>query len=159
MPLKAHCFSQSTPIGLDCVGWRRHFSYSSNRKKNQRKQTGLGGPSQEYTPAEELALAKNEGRPIMDGVEGGVASVPGSTSVSKYVQIDGDTLVLVVPEVPSDTVSQAEPVDHGDAETLSVSSEGAVEATTDAVRALYKRSLEQDIKYKALKIQKNRIST
>ncbi|XP_054478619.1 rho guanine nucleotide exchange factor 4-like isoform X2 [Anoplopoma fimbria] len=29
MPLKAHCFSQSTPIGLDCLGWRRHISYSS----------------------------------------------------------------------------------------------------------------------------------
>ncbi|XP_067433756.1 uncharacterized protein arhgef4 isoform X1 [Thunnus thynnus] len=29
MPLKSHCFSQSTPIGLDCLGWRRHISYSS----------------------------------------------------------------------------------------------------------------------------------
>ncbi|XP_045917935.1 uncharacterized protein arhgef4 isoform X1 [Micropterus dolomieu] len=29
MPLKAHCFSQSTPIGLDCLGWRRHISFSS----------------------------------------------------------------------------------------------------------------------------------
>ncbi|XP_029005249.1 uncharacterized protein arhgef4 isoform X1 [Betta splendens] len=29
MPLKAHCFSQSTPIGLDCLGWRRRVSYSS----------------------------------------------------------------------------------------------------------------------------------
>ncbi|KAF7646455.1 hypothetical protein LDENG_00187780 [Lucifuga dentata] len=29
MPLKAHCFSQSTPIGLDCLGWRRHISYAS----------------------------------------------------------------------------------------------------------------------------------
>uniref|UniRef100_A0A8C4H3B4 Rho guanine nucleotide exchange factor 4 n=1 Tax=Dicentrarchus labrax TaxID=13489 RepID=A0A8C4H3B4_DICLA len=29
MPLKAHCFSQSTPIGLDCLGWRRRISYSS----------------------------------------------------------------------------------------------------------------------------------
>lgn len=28
MPLKAHCFSQSTPIGLDCLGWRRCISYS-----------------------------------------------------------------------------------------------------------------------------------
>lgn len=26
--LKAHCFSQSTPIGLDCLGWRRCVSYS-----------------------------------------------------------------------------------------------------------------------------------
>ncbi|KAM7370239.1 hypothetical protein PAMP_011510 [Pampus punctatissimus] len=30
MPLKSHCFSQSTPIGLDCLGWRRHTSYSSD---------------------------------------------------------------------------------------------------------------------------------
>nr|XP_020464568.1 rho guanine nucleotide exchange factor 4 isoform X2 [Monopterus albus] len=29
VPLKAHCFSQSTPIGLDCLGWRGHISYSS----------------------------------------------------------------------------------------------------------------------------------
>ncbi|XP_023276296.1 rho guanine nucleotide exchange factor 4 isoform X1 [Seriola lalandi dorsalis] len=29
MPLKAHCFSQSTPIGLDCLGWRRRISYTS----------------------------------------------------------------------------------------------------------------------------------
>ncbi|XP_040921452.1 uncharacterized protein arhgef4 isoform X2 [Toxotes jaculatrix] len=29
MPLKAHCFSQSTPIGLDCLGWRRNISYTS----------------------------------------------------------------------------------------------------------------------------------
>nr|XP_043897992.1 uncharacterized protein LOC122779572 isoform X1 [Solea senegalensis] len=29
MPLKAHCFSHSTPIGLDCLGWRRHVSYTS----------------------------------------------------------------------------------------------------------------------------------
>ncbi|TKS88096.1 hypothetical protein D9C73_022220 [Collichthys lucidus] len=28
MPLKAHCFSQSTPIGLDCLGWRRRISYT-----------------------------------------------------------------------------------------------------------------------------------
>ncbi|XP_064863154.1 uncharacterized protein LOC115105035 isoform X3 [Oncorhynchus nerka] len=29
IPLKAHCFSQSTPIGLDCLGWRRRISYPS----------------------------------------------------------------------------------------------------------------------------------
>ncbi|XP_034562327.1 uncharacterized protein arhgef4 isoform X1 [Notolabrus celidotus] len=29
MPLKSHCFSQSTPIGLDCLGWRSHISLSS----------------------------------------------------------------------------------------------------------------------------------
>ncbi|XP_047185820.1 uncharacterized protein arhgef4 isoform X3 [Scophthalmus maximus] len=29
MPLKAHSFSQSTPIGLDCLGWRRRISYNS----------------------------------------------------------------------------------------------------------------------------------
>ncbi|XP_055784194.1 rho guanine nucleotide exchange factor 4-like isoform X2 [Salvelinus fontinalis] len=29
MLLKTHCFSQSTPIGLDCLGWRRRISYPS----------------------------------------------------------------------------------------------------------------------------------
>ncbi|XP_063340589.1 rho guanine nucleotide exchange factor 4 isoform X1 [Pelmatolapia mariae] len=28
-PIKAHCFSHSTPIGLDCLGRRRQISYSS----------------------------------------------------------------------------------------------------------------------------------
>lgn len=28
MPLKANCFSQSTPIGLDCLGWKRCISSS-----------------------------------------------------------------------------------------------------------------------------------
>ncbi|KAL2085552.1 hypothetical protein ACEWY4_018872 [Coilia grayii] len=28
-PLRAHSFSQSTPIGLDCLGWRRRMSYPS----------------------------------------------------------------------------------------------------------------------------------
>ncbi|XP_039983465.1 uncharacterized protein LOC120790182 [Xiphias gladius] len=28
MPLKANCFSQSTPIGLDCLGWRRRIPYA-----------------------------------------------------------------------------------------------------------------------------------
>ncbi|XP_058846096.1 uncharacterized protein LOC117423322 isoform X6 [Acipenser ruthenus] len=27
LPLKAHSFSQSTPIGLDCLGWRQRISY------------------------------------------------------------------------------------------------------------------------------------
>ncbi|KAG5268183.1 hypothetical protein AALO_G00209180 [Alosa alosa] len=27
MALRSHCFSQSTPIGLDCLGWRRRMSY------------------------------------------------------------------------------------------------------------------------------------
>ncbi|XP_036372491.1 uncharacterized protein LOC118769473 isoform X2 [Megalops cyprinoides] len=29
LPLKAHCFSLSTPIGLDCLGWRRRLSFPS----------------------------------------------------------------------------------------------------------------------------------
>ncbi|XP_051795975.1 uncharacterized protein arhgef4 isoform X2 [Acanthochromis polyacanthus] len=29
MTLRAHCFSQSTPVGLDCLGWKRSISLSS----------------------------------------------------------------------------------------------------------------------------------
>ncbi|XP_068437349.1 uncharacterized protein arhgef4 isoform X2 [Clinocottus analis] len=47
MPLKAHCFSQSTPIGLDCLGWRRCVSFSSLVVPD--------GPSEKAGIADELA--------------------------------------------------------------------------------------------------------
>ncbi|MEQ2297045.1 hypothetical protein AMECASPLE_030699 [Ameca splendens] len=33
--------------------------------------TGGGRPSPEFTPAEELALAMNKGRPVLEGIQGG----------------------------------------------------------------------------------------
>nr|XP_015217064.1 PREDICTED: rho guanine nucleotide exchange factor 4 isoform X3 [Lepisosteus oculatus] len=42
LPLKDHCFSQSTPIGLDCLGWRRRISYPAVIPDGASDRTGLG---------------------------------------------------------------------------------------------------------------------
>ncbi|XP_034718390.1 uncharacterized protein arhgef4 isoform X2 [Etheostoma cragini] len=42
MPLKSHCFSQSTPIGLDCLGWRRHIYSSVVVPDEASEKAGLG---------------------------------------------------------------------------------------------------------------------
>ncbi|XP_031163636.1 uncharacterized protein arhgef4 isoform X1 [Sander lucioperca] len=42
MPLKSHCFSQSTPIGLDCLGWRRHIYCSVVVPDEASEKAGLG---------------------------------------------------------------------------------------------------------------------
>nr|XP_046226595.1 uncharacterized protein arhgef4 isoform X2 [Scatophagus argus] len=41
-PIKAHCFSQSTPIGLDCLGWSRRISYSLIVPDGASEKVGLG---------------------------------------------------------------------------------------------------------------------
>ena len=83
------CLLNKTLIGL--LNWvlvlvyhvniDRH-SHPANRKKNDRKKTGGGPPTVDYTPAED----NNQGRPIMDGVAGGVTSDPGQGTSSQYVQ-------------------------------------------------------------------------
>ena len=52
-------------------------------KKAHRTGTGGDPPSQDTTPAEELALHLNKGRPVMEGIQGGTVtdSVPASETV------------------------------------------------------------------------------
>ena len=59
---------------------------AANRKKGDMKKTGKR--PKDFTPAEELALSSNQGRPIMDGVQGGICSDPGgsSSATQPYVQ-------------------------------------------------------------------------
>ena len=61
---------------------------AANRKKGDMKKTGGSPPPKDFTPAEELALSSNQGRPIMDGVQGGICSDPGgsSSATQPYVQ-------------------------------------------------------------------------
>ncbi|KAI9527296.1 hypothetical protein NQZ68_032167 [Dissostichus eleginoides] len=68
----------------------------ANRKKKDKRKTGGGPPPADFTPAEELALSNNEGRPLMVGVEGGVSTDPGG-SRSHRIQDDGDNMVLLPP--------------------------------------------------------------
>ncbi|XP_066565080.1 uncharacterized protein arhgef4 isoform X2 [Amia ocellicauda] len=47
LPLKTHSFSQSTPIGLDCVGWRRRVSYPAVIPDCDKTVLGEDGGSEE----------------------------------------------------------------------------------------------------------------
>lgn len=44
------------------------------KKKGHKSGTGGGPPSQDLTPAEEMALHANKGRPVMEGIPGGTAT-------------------------------------------------------------------------------------
>lgn len=58
----------------------------ANKKKAEMQKTGGGPPGPELTPAEELALANNRGRPIMQGIAGGSSSGEVAAGVNPYVQ-------------------------------------------------------------------------
>ena len=61
-----------------------HCSY---KKKTEASATGGGPPPENLTPAEELALTSNQGRPLVEGIEGGTSSgyVPKSVR-DQYVE-------------------------------------------------------------------------
>ena len=46
----------------------------ANKKRGEMMKTGGGPRTSAFTPAEELALQHNRGRPIMEGVAGGSSS-------------------------------------------------------------------------------------
>lgn len=62
---------------------------SANRKKNEMRKTGGGPAPPQYTASEELALANNEGRPIMEGIEGGIKSDPCASSSQHHLYVQG----------------------------------------------------------------------
>ena len=53
------------------------------------KKTGGGPAPPQYTASEELALANNEGRPIMEGIEGGIHSDPCASSSRHNLYVQG----------------------------------------------------------------------
>jgi hypothetical protein len=69
----------------------RFFSFiifnCSDQKKTEVAGTGGGPPPASFTPAEELALEINKGRPVLEGIEGGTSSKMISRSIrSEYIK-------------------------------------------------------------------------
>ncbi|KAJ4925639.1 hypothetical protein JOQ06_018364 [Pogonophryne albipinna] len=75
-------------------GWQQIAdSVNAQQEKKDQRKTGGGPPPAECTPAEELALSNNEGRPLMVGVEGGFSTDPGgSISHHLFIQDDGENV-------------------------------------------------------------------
>ena len=72
---------------MSLLAGRNHWNYlilfAAHRKKALQDKTG-GGPPPAFSPAEELALSNNQGRPLMEGVDGGgVTSDPSGGSSSQ----------------------------------------------------------------------------
>ncbi|KAK0131304.1 hypothetical protein N1851_033990 [Merluccius polli] len=101
---------------------------------------------EDMTPAEELALHLNKGRPVMEGIQGGTVtdSVPAIETV-RFIQVSGNTLTLLEP--PEDDLgegtSAAAECTFADEETVSLDSRRL--ETSQTVRTLYAKHLERQI--------------
>lgn len=63
------------------------FLIAATKKKTEVAGTGGGPPPASFTPAEELALEINKGRPVLEGIEGGTSSKMISRSIrSEYIK-------------------------------------------------------------------------
>lgn len=64
-----------------------YFLIAATKKKTEVAGTGGGPPPASFTPAEELALEINKGRPVLEGIEGGTSSKMISRSIrSEYIK-------------------------------------------------------------------------
>ncbi|XP_063743191.1 uncharacterized protein LOC134866909 isoform X2 [Eleginops maclovinus] len=75
----------------------KNIIQNANKKKVEIRRTGGGRAPDSFTLAEELALANNSGRVMMDGVAG-VQSNPGAAEMSTlYVQVEGGNITTLQP--------------------------------------------------------------
>ncbi|XP_052460290.1 uncharacterized protein LOC128018666 isoform X2 [Carassius gibelio] len=65
----------------------KNIVQNATKKKTEVAGTGGGPPPASFTPAEELALEINKGRPVLEGIEGGTSSKMISRSIrSEYIK-------------------------------------------------------------------------
>lgn len=75
------------------------FLIAATKKKTEVAGTGGGPPPASFTPAEELALEINKGRPVLEGIEGGTSSKMISRSIrSEYIKGVCVLLALFLPD-------------------------------------------------------------
>ncbi|XP_062316780.1 deoxyribonuclease-1-like isoform X7 [Osmerus eperlanus] len=149
-----------------------------SKKSKHQQEEKLGNENWKRPSSTGLALSSNQGHRLMEGVEGGFSSDPGGSSSDTQAYVQGNTVVLLPPPTVIPLChTEVEVVD--DQETVSARSESALgeeellplpepwastsrprqrhEVGADNVRALYKKTLELDIEYKRLLIEKTRL--
>ncbi|XP_037123966.1 uncharacterized protein LOC119132628 isoform X3 [Syngnathus acus] len=141
----------------------KNIIQSANRKKNEMRKTGVEPAPASSTASEELDLSNNEGCPIIEGIEGAFQSDPsaGSSQHHLYVQVEGETVVLLEPpvHVPHKSSPKGEGIlHHSPQPTASTARQTKRQIApcqvADTIRALYKRNLELDNLKKELEIKK-----
>ncbi|XP_046882079.1 deoxyribonuclease-1-like isoform X3 [Hypomesus transpacificus] len=131
------------------------------RKKSKRQQEEKLSKEHRREPSTGRGFSSNQGRPLVEGVEGGVSSDPGGSSseTQAYVQVTGNTEVLLPPTtvVPQCHTEEEELLPPPEPRASTSRPGQKHEVGADNVTALYKKTLELDIEYKRLLIEKTRL--
>ncbi|XP_039641492.1 uncharacterized protein LOC120549013 isoform X1 [Perca fluviatilis] len=153
------------------------------KKNTHRQGTGGGSPKADLTPAKDMALQLNKGRPVLEGIPGGKeTSIGSSQDATRFIQGSGSTVFLLEPpaQAPDDAdpgegpsaAATAHDGDDDEEETISLDSgrhedPDAIQwenqpgnISSQAIRKLYGNHLRRqieladiDIQYKKKKIE------
>ncbi|XP_071241427.1 erythropoietin receptor-like isoform X2 [Salvelinus alpinus] len=106
---------------------------SAVKKNTHRQGTGGGSPKADLTPAEDMALELNKGRPVLEGIPGGKeTSIGSSQDATRFIQVSGSTVFLLEP--PAQAPDDADP-------------------SSQAIRKLYGNHLRRQIELADIDIQ------
>ncbi|XP_064849213.1 uncharacterized protein LOC135558916 [Oncorhynchus masou masou] len=132
------------------------------KKNTHRQGTGGGSPKADLTPAEDMALELNKGRPVLEGIPGGKeTSIGSSQDATRFIQVSGSTVFLLEPpaQAPDDAdpgegpsaAATAHDGDDDEEETISLDSRR--HESSQAIRKLYGNHLRRQIELADIDIQ------
>nr|XP_046154123.1 uncharacterized protein LOC123994988 isoform X2 [Oncorhynchus gorbuscha] len=155
----------------------RDLSNTTVKKNTHRQGTGGGSPKADLTPAEDMALELNKGRPVLEGIPGGKeTSIGSSQDATRFIQVSGSTVFLLEPpaqapddadpgEGPSAAATAHDGDDDDEEETISLDSRrhedpDAIQwenqpgnISSQAIRKLYGNHLRRQIELADIDIQ------
>nr|XP_046223422.1 uncharacterized protein LOC124046744 isoform X2 [Oncorhynchus gorbuscha] len=133
------------------------------KKNTHRQGTGGVSPKADLTPAEDMALELNKGRPVLEGIPGGKeTSIGSSQDATRFIQVSGSTVFLLEPpaqapddadpgEGPSAAATAHDGDDDDEEETISLDSRR--HESSQAIRKLYGNHLRRQIELADIDIQ------
>nr|XP_046174837.1 uncharacterized protein LOC124007975 isoform X3 [Oncorhynchus gorbuscha] len=133
------------------------------KKNTHRQGTGGGSPKADLTPAEDMVLELNKGRPVLEGIPGGKeTSIGSSQDATRFIQVSGSPVFLLEPpaqapddadpgEGPSAAATAHDGDDDDEEETISLDSRR--HESSQAIRKLYGNHLRRQIELADIDIQ------
>ncbi|XP_064869618.1 uncharacterized protein LOC135565700 isoform X2 [Oncorhynchus nerka] len=117
------------------------------KKNTHRQGTGGGSPKADLTPAEDMALELNKGRPVLEGIPGGKeTSIGSSQDATRFIQVPGSTVFLLEP--PAQAPDDADP----DPDAIQWENQPG-NISSQAIRKLYGNHLRRQIELADIDIQ------
>ncbi|KAM9517011.1 uncharacterized protein ACWYII_044194 isoform 2-T3 [Salvelinus alpinus] len=158
------------------AGQNQIQEHSAECSEKEYPQTRHGSPKADLTPAEDMALELNKGRPVLEGIPGGKeTSIGSSQDATRFIQVSGSTVFLLEPpaQAPDDAdpgegpsaAATAHDGDDDEEETISLDSRrhedpDAIQwenqpgnISSQAIRKLYGNHLRRQIELADIDIQ------